>query len=149
MFATRWSPFTQPAWNPINQLQNEVQRLFARWGDNGHHGQDTAVFPPVNVWEDEESIQVEAELPGFRLEDLEIHVSGQDQLSIKGERKQLAPANGVQHRQERFVGNFVRALTLPLPVDAANVDAHFENGVLRIRLAKQERAKPRKIAVKG
>jgi len=88
-------------------------------------------------------------LPGFRLEDLEIFVTGQNELSIKGERKFQAPEKSVQHRQERFFGGFTRVLTLPMAIDVNQVDAHLENGVLRIRLGKQEQAKPRKISVKG
>ena len=59
------------------------------------------------------------------------------------------PEKGVRHRQERGFGKFVRTLSLPFAVDANNVDARFENGVLRIKLAKHESAKARKIVVKG
>jgi HSP20 family protein len=148
MFATRWSPFVQPWWNQFNQLHNEVNRLFDPRGD-GRRGVDLSVYPPINLWEDGDSVQVEAELPGFRLEDLEIFVTGQNELSIKGERKFQAPEKGVQHRQERFFGSFNRVLTLPVAIDANQVDARLENGVLRIRLGKPEQAKPRKITVKG
>jgi HSP20 family protein len=151
MFATRWNPFSQPWWNQFNQLnrlRDEVEQLFERNG-NGQPAANSAMFPPINLWEDGDCLQVEAELPGFRLEDLEIFVTGQNELSIKGERKPQAPAKSVQHRRERFFGSFNRTLTLPVAIDGGKVDARLENGVLRISLAKQEQAKPRKITVKG
>jgi HSP20 family protein len=55
----------------------------------------------------------------------------------------------VWHRQERTYGSFTRSLTLPFPVDADKVDARLENGVLLIKLAKHESARPRKITVKA
>jgi HSP20 family protein len=146
MLSTRWQAFS-PAWNQLDQLHNEVNRLFTRWGGNGRHG--SAGFPAVNVWEEAEGLMVEAELPGLDMKDLEIYVTGTDQFTIKGERKANAPAKGVQHRQEREFGSFVRVLTLPVPVDASKVEARLENGLLHLRLPKHESAKPRKIVVKG
>ncbi|HLJ92236.1 MAG TPA: Hsp20/alpha crystallin family protein [Gemmataceae bacterium] len=148
MTRTRWQPFS-PIWNQMQQLQSEMNRLFDRWGD-GNSGRGFATtYPAVNVWEDGESIFVEAELPGLEAKDLDIHVSGGNQLTLKGERKQNVPEKGVVHRQERGFGSFVRVLTLPTPVNADRVDAHFENGVLLIKLPKHEAAKPRKINVKS
>ena len=152
MRQTRWQPFN-PMWVQVQQLQTEMNRLLDRWTDGGgrrtlRHFSAT-LFPPVNVWENADHVYVEAELPGMEPKDLEIHVSGGNQLTIKGERKQQLPEKAVTHRQERGVGSFTRSLTLPFDVDPEKVDARFENGVLLIDLAKHETAKPRKIAVKG
>jgi HSP20 family protein len=83
------------------------------------------------------------------LEDLEIYVTGGNQLILKGERKLCASAKGVWHRQERTFGAFNRSLTLPFPVEADKVDARLENGVLHLKLTKHESARPRKIPVKA
>jgi HSP20 family protein len=124
-----------------------MSRLFDRWTDEG--GQGWSSFPPVNVWEEDDNLYIEAELPGLKLEDLEIFVTGNNQLTLKGERKPLKIEKGIKHRQERGFGKFVRTLTLPWAVDAEKVDARFENGVLKITLAKHESAKARKIHVKS
>jgi HSP20 family protein len=148
----RLSHFQAPnaAWEPLQQLQGEMNRLLERWGGNGGWNRAFApAFPAVNVWEDDNAVCVEAELPGLHLEDLEIYVTGGNQLSIKGERKQTLPPKGLWHRQERGTGGFTRTLTLPYAVDPNQVDARFENGVLQVRLGKHENAKPRKIIVKG
>ena len=138
-----------PVWNQLQGFQSEMNRLFDRWNEDGGQLSPWSHFPPINVWEEGETLNVEAELPGLKLEDLEIFVTGNNQLTLKGERKVCMPEKGVRHRQERGFGKFVRTLSLPFAVDANNVDARFENGVLRIKLAKHESAKARKIVVKG
>jgi HSP20 family protein len=143
---SNWHPFGQ-TWNQLNQLQREMGQLFSRFGEDGLRSLGLNAYPPVNVWEDGDNLLVEAELPGLNLADLEIFVTGSNQLTIKGERKQTVPEKGVRHRQERGFGNFVRVLALPFAVDAEKVEARFENGVLQIKLAKHESAKPRKIRV--
>jgi HSP20 family protein len=143
---TRWQPFN-PLWNPLQQFQAEINRLFDRWGDGGRAA--VAAYPPINVWEDGEALWVEAELPGLDLKDLEIYVTNREQLTLKGERRPQAPEQSVRHRQERSFGTFSRTFTLPFPVDENQVEARLENGVLRVRLVKHESARPRKIVVKG
>jgi HSP20 family protein len=132
----------------MRDFQTEMNRLFDRWDNGGTQGLAVA-YPAVNVWEEGDHVFVEAELPGMDPKDLEIHVTGGNQLTLKGERKPNVPEKGVVHRQERGFGSFVRVLTLPFPVNADKVDARFENGVLLVKLAKHEAAKPRKIAVKA
>jgi HSP20 family protein len=133
----------------MQQLQTEMNRLFNRWGDNGGTRALSASFPALNVWENQDAVFVEAELPGMEPKELEIHVTGGNQLTLKGERKVNLPEKAVLHRQERGFGSFVRVVTLPFPVDADKVDARFEHGVLLIKLFKSEAAKPRKIAVQA
>lgn len=150
MRLSRWQSYN-PVWNQLQQMQSEMNRLFERWGgDGGRQGDLAVAYPAVNVWEDADSLYIEAELPGLDLKDLEIYVTGGNQLSIKGERKQTAAQQkGVWHRQERGHGTFVRVLTLPYEVNREKVAARFENGVLQVKLAKAEAAKPRKISVKA
>jgi HSP20 family protein len=147
----RWQPFNAPVWNQLNQLQSEMNQLIDRWGNDGRRlfGMATATFPPVNVWEEGEAIHVEAELPGLNLGDLEILVTGGNQLTLKGERKPATPDKSVRHREERSFGSFSRVLALPYPVDADKVEARFDNGVLHVTLPKHEAARPRKIVVKS
>ena len=144
----RWQTL-DPVWNQLQGFQNEMNRLFDRWGDGGHSFFGARAYPPLNVWEEGDAAYVEAELPGQDLKDLEIYVTGGNQLTLKGERKQASADKGVWHRQERNFGQFTRTLTLPFPVDPDKVEARLENGVLRIKLAKHESARPRKIEVKA
>jgi HSP20 family protein len=149
MTFTRWAPLGQ-LWNEMNRFQEEMNRVFHRWGAGGRNASGAAVaYPPVNLWEDEGHVYAEAELPGLKLEDLEISVSGGNQLTITGTRKAPEANGGVWHRQERGFGTFERTLGLPFPVDANRVEARLEHGVLKVTMAKSEAAKPRKILVKA
>jgi len=133
-----------------NRLQEEMNRLFDRWGvSGGRMFTRTPVFPALNIWEDDDNLFVEAELPGLELADLEIYVTGENQLSLKGERKLPEMQSGAWHRQERSYGAFSRLVELPYAVQADKVTAQFRHGVLTIQLPKREEVKPRKIEIKS
>jgi len=148
MKQSRWSPFGN-GWNPLQQFQSEMNRLFDRYGSGASRLFGVGGYPALNVWEDADSVYLEAELPGVEFKDLEIYVTGGNELTLRGERRPSVPDCGLWHRQERTFGAFSRSLTLPFPVDPDKVEARLENGVLHVRLAKHETAKPRKINVKA
>lgn len=135
-----------PVWRSFNDMQHEVNRVFDRWG---HHPFGIGEFPALNLWEEDDALHIEAELPGLDLADLEIFVTGRNEFTLKGERRPPVVEKGMAHRQERGFGRFERTLTLPFAVNEEAVDARFENGVLRVRLPKHETAKPRKITIKA
>lgn len=134
-----------PLWNRLERFQKEMNRLM---GDVESAAESTG-SPPLNLWEEGEHLVIEAELPGLSLDDLELYISGGNQLTLKGQRKAPTVEKGVWHRQERPVGSFSRSFTLPFPVDADKVDARLVNGVLTLRLTKHASALPRKIVVKS
>ena len=144
---TRWQPFTDVR-SEMGRLHDEMNRLFGRY-TNGVRELSPSGYPPLNLWEDEDNLYVEAELPGFSLDDLEMYVNGDSQLSIKGERKQPELGKGTWHRQERGYGSFSRLMDLPSPVNSGGVTAGFKHGVLTITLPKREEVKPRRIEVKA
>src|SRR5210317_1082347 len=147
MLSTRWRPLGD-VWSEMNRLQGEMNRLFGRYGAGNGSDRTDAGYPALDLWEDEDKLYVEAELPGMELGDLEIFVNGDDQLSIKGERKPPEIAKASWHRRERGFGSFSRLMSLPHNVDAENVHAEFKNGVLTIAMPKKEESKPRRIEVK-
>ena len=144
-----WKPFEQ-LWREMGRFQHDMDRLMNRFGVNGRRlPAVAATYPALNVWEDADAVYAEAELPGLNLEDLEIYVTGTDQLIVKGNRKPLEMEKAVWHRQERGFGEFSRVLTLPAPVDAEKVTARLEHGILTLTMAKSAAAKPKKITVKA
>lgn len=145
---TRWQPFSDVR-AEMNRMHDEMNRLFGRNGNNGARELSPAGFPPLNMWEDENNLYLEAELPGFNLDKLEMFVTGDNQFSIKGERKQPEMDKGTWHRQERGYGDFSRIMELPGAVDSDNVSAELKDGVLTVTLPKKEEAKPRRIEVKS
>lgn len=129
----------------LNQMRQEMDRIFQDFIGDGPAS--ALLFPPLNVWEDEGNFFVEAELPGFRIEDVNVHVRGQE-LTLSGERRHEEKEGVTYHRRERVHGKFHRTLELPLPIDADKVQASLKHGVLTVTLPKAEAARPRKIEVK-
>jgi HSP20 family protein len=126
----------------LRRIQDEINRAF---GDQRVAA--TAEFPPVNVWRGEDGIVVTAEVPGVRLDDMDLSVH-QNTLTIKGKREVQAQEPDVSfHRRERLYGPFGRTIALPFPVDSERVTASSENGVLTIVLPRPESDKPRKIHI--
>ncbi len=82
-------------------------------------------------------------------DDVEMYVTGENQLSLKGERRAPGRKGGTWHRQERGFGAFSRLIELPCPVNSDNVSAELQNGVLTLHLPKTEAVKPRRIEVKA
>jgi HSP20 family protein len=127
-----------------------MNRLFGRRGFAFEAWPALAVsYPPVNLWEDDDFVYAEAEMPGLKLPDLEITVTADNQLTLKGKQGPTAPEKVEWHRQERGFGSFERTIELPVSVDAGKVEARLENGVLTIKMAKSPAAKPKKIPVKA
>lgn len=145
MTLTRWQPLSN-VWDEMNRLQNEMNRRISRFSPVDRLVCGT--FPALGIWQDEDALYVEAELPGTELDDLEIHVTGRDALEIKGQRKPPSVENATWHRQERGFGKFTRIVKLPTEVNAENVTANLSNGVLTVTLPKLEETKPHKIEVK-
>ena len=147
MLRTRWQPLGM-VWPEMNRLRAEMEHRLGRFVMNDPRRLAHSVYPPLNLWEDDNNLYVEAELPELELTDLEIFVNGDDQLSIKGERKPPEIEKASWHRRERGFGSFSRLMSLPQNVDAENVHAEFKNGVLTIAMPKKEESKPRRIEVK-
>ncbi len=143
MLNTRWQPVAE-----LNRLRGELERALEH---NGHRraAASAGVFPPLNMWENEDNLYLEAELPGFELDELEIYVTGGNQLSIAGERKPPELEGGAWHRQERSFGKFRRTFELPCDVNADAVTANSAHGVLTLTMPKREDVKPRRIEVKA
>jgi len=134
-------------WGEMGRVHDELNRLFGRF--NGANRLQPPLGPAVNIWEDEQNVYAEANLPGLKLDQIEILVNEGNQLTIQGARAQPSPEGAVLHRQERGFGQFLRQLELPALVDADRVEAKYEQGVLRLTMPKSEAAKPRRIDVKA
>ncbi len=103
---------------------------------------------PVDIREDDEHIYVDAELPGFTKDQIEVTLE-KGMLHITAERKEdEAAKKGQPHLTERRFTRVARSFTLPIAVDESNVDAKLSDGVLRLVLNKREEVKPRRITVK-
>lgn len=130
-------------------MDREFGRMLRRFWNEGNGSQTapTAMYP-VNIWEDDDSVHVEAEMPGFKKDEIELTLE-QGMLTITGERKQQSEADKDENAllNERRFMRYQRSFTLPSTVDDQNVNAHLEDGVLHITLPKRAEVKPRRIQV--
>ncbi len=138
---------------PAARFRNEMDRLFSDFfgeaADGSRGGMAEMTFPPLNVWEDDEVYHVEAELPGFKMDDLDISMLG-NQITIKGERKnETKNEDATYHRRERTFGSFIRTLRLPGGVELEKASATLSKGVLMLDLPKERAARARRIEVKN
>lgn len=138
---------TPSLWQEMNQLQREINSLFSSYGSP--RLQSAPSYPSLNIWADEESVMVTAELPGVKAEDLDISVEG-GSLTLSGVREPVElPENGQVHRHERSHGKFTRNINLPFEVEVDQVEASLKNGVLLLRLPRAEEDKPKKITIQS
>lgn len=145
MLAARWQPLD--VWAEMSRLHDEMSRAFGRTTPESR--EFGSGFPALNLWEQDDRLIVEAELPGFCQEDIDVSVEAGDHLIIKGERKAVElPESSSWYRRERATGQFARTIPLPVGVNAEQVEARFCNGVLTVELPKREEVKPRRIEVK-
>lgn len=145
---TLWSDV--PRFRRMAELRGEMDRLFeavARGGERPLFRAETT-SPPVNLYDTGEALVVEAQLPGVKLEDIEV-TAQRDVLRISGKREVVLPEGFKTHRAERRSFTFTRAFALNAKCDLDKVTASAVNGVLTITLPKAPEAKPRKISVKA
>jgi HSP20 family protein len=147
-YPTLWRTETPTNWNDLFASRYGVDRVFDRFfGANQMMG---PWAPAVDVRETKDAIEVVAELPGMRSEDVEVNVEN-NVLTIAGEKKQEVTEGNPEseyHLTERRCGRFERSFTLPRSVDAEKIGARFDAGLLTVTLPKAEAAKPRRVEIR-
>jgi HSP20 family protein len=126
----------------LDSMTDSFERMF---GLRAAPGGSRGFLPPVDIWEDEQRVVIQLDVPGCRPDDLSAEaVDGQ--LIVTGERN---PDNQAKrrYRSERWQGRFVRTFTLPQGVDGNAISADYEDGVLTVALPKPEEAKPKAINI--
>lgn len=132
---------------PFKELRDLENRL-AQVSSRSTNANVAAFTPTVNTREGDYAYHIEVDLPGVKKEDIHVEVKD-NRLTISGERKTKEEVNEESyHRIESSYGKFERSFTLPEDVDAENVDASCDNGVLEVVLPKKERSPSKKILVK-
>ena len=144
----RWDPFKE-----MDDLQKRLTSIFGLSPGRVTNGQREAMTvsqwqPTVDIVEDEKEYLIKAELPEVKKEDVKLTVEN-GVLTLSGERKfEKEENNKKYHRIERAYGSFVRSFSLPDDADDGKVTAEFKDGLLTVRLAKNEKARPKTIEVK-
>jgi HSP20 family protein len=136
-----------PAIDPFDGMHREFDGLLGRLCGRETDGGGWAPYA-VDVREDGDHIYLEAELPGFKKDEVDITLENQT-LTITATRKESSEEGkpGEYLLRERRYNRFIRSFTLPPTVDERTVDAKLNEGVLMVTLNKREETKPRKITV--
>ena len=144
MATTRWDPYRD-----VLALQSRLNNLFQDFSRNGENELVTAAgfVPPVDIYEDEHKLVLKIEIPGMRLEDLDVRMEN-NTLTVKGDRSFQSEGKEENfHRVERRYGSFYRAFTVPNTIDPESVKAEYDAGILRLELQKKPESKPKQIKV--
>src|ERR1051326_3251978 len=144
----RWEPFRE--FSTMQDRMNRMNRLFREsYSPEGPEEAltTTSFAPPVDIYEDEHNITLKIEVPGIDEKDIDVRIDN-NTLTVHGERKIEKDEKEENFRRvERQYGSFTRSFTLPSSVDSGQVNANYDNGVLKIKLAKKAEAKPKQIKV--
>ena len=144
----RWEPLRE--FSAMQDRINRMNRLFRE--SYSPEGPEEALTttnyaPPVDIYEDEHNITLKIDVPGIDEKDIDVRIEG-NTLTVHGERKIEKEEKEENFRRvERQYGEFTRSFTLPSSVDTGQVNANYDNGVLKITLAKKADAKPKQIKV--
>jgi len=145
---TRWQPFRE--FPTMQDRVNRMNRLFREsFSPEGpEEALTTTGFAPlVDIYEDEHNITLKIEVPGVDEKDLDVRIEN-NTLTVHGERQIEKEEKEENFRRvERQYGSFTRSFTLPTTVEAEKVSAHYDKGMLKIKLAKKADAKPKQIKV--
>ena len=142
-------------WNQYREMEalhRSLASLFSRSPVARLEGQEETMRvadwnPLVDISEDGKEYLIKAELPEVKKEDVKITLED-GMLTITGDRKFEKEENGKKyHRVERAYGSFVRTFSLPDDASPAKVTADFKDGVLKVHLAKNEKARPQQVEV--
>jgi HSP20 family protein len=146
-------------WNPLRDLEELQNRLLGAFDRPlgrmalRQDGDDESLrlsqwAPMVDITEDKNEYLIKADLPEVKREDLHVTVEN-GVLTVTGERKfEKEEKDKKYHRVERSYGSFTRSFSLPDDADSAKVNAEFKDGVLKVHVAKLEKAKQKAIDVK-
>jgi HSP20 family protein len=133
---------------PVFGLRREIDRLFENTFARGEVGR-TEWSPAVDIRETAQELTFEVELPGIRLEDVEVTAEN-GILTIHGQRteERAEGDEGRFHLAERTYGSFMRRFQLPQGVDTAKIEADVELGMLQVHIPKGALPQPKTIQIK-
>jgi HSP20 family protein len=143
---------TREPWQPFGEFESLSERmrrmLEQTFGEIGWPSlpiEAVGWSPLVDIEEQDDAYVVEAELPGVKRDDVNVEVVGHE-LTISGEVKET-DRKGIVRKRARRMGRFHYRVALPESVATDKVEAKLNDGVLRIRVPKLEKATRRKIAI--
>ncbi len=144
MAIVKYNPFRE-----LRTMQDQMNRMMdMAW--NSEFGEDLKEGiwqPPVDIYEDEISLVIKAEIPDVDQKDIDVRIED-NTLTIKGERKHSSDIRKENYyRVERSFGQFQRSFSLPHSIDRENIQASCDKGVLTITLPKKKESTQKQITI--
>jgi Molecular chaperone (small heat shock protein) len=131
----------------FRRLEQDLDEQFGHWlWPLGIRSTARGTWPPMNVGLTPDNVEIYLFAAGLDPKSIDISVE-QSLLTVSGERKVPERGEVAWYRNERFDGNFRRAISLPEDVDPDSIQARYRDGVLQITAKRPEAAKPRQIQV--
>jgi HSP20 family protein len=148
---TRWYPLqgVDEVHRRLSSLLESSPGLFRRGNLTPEEENSTATAwaPLVDIAEGDKEYLIKVELPEVQKDEVKVSVEN-GTLTISGERKAEKEEKGRKfHRVERYYGRFERSFSIPEDADGSAVKAEYKDGVLRVRVAKSEKALPKQVEV--
>lgn len=144
------TPAIRASRDPFSSLREEMNDLMSRvWSGYETLPALQQLTPAIDVSETDNAFEVRMDSPGMESKDFDVQVHG-NSVTLSGKRHEEKEEKGKTfHRVERRSGSFSRTLTLPCNINEDEVAAEYLNGVLMVKLPKNEKSKPKKISVKS
>lgn len=134
----------------MKEMENEMERWFRQSPFSLNLADEYEKFdfaPACNVKENGKEYILQFDIPGIKKDDVKIEIES-NRLTVSGERKEKKEEKDAKHfLSEAYYGSFVRSFNLPSAVDENKVDAHYEDGVLTIKIPKLEISKAKEVKV--
>ena len=128
--------------NPVSNFESLFNDLWSDWGVS------SSKIPPVDIYETEKAYDIEAELAGYKQDEVQVNVD-KHVLRISSDKQTLKDADGKKNLvRERYFKKFERSFSLPEDIDESSIEGEFSDGVLTITLPKKEEVLPKTIEVK-
>ncbi|MEX1051938.1 MAG: Hsp20/alpha crystallin family protein [Patescibacteria group bacterium] len=123
-------------------MAKKNEQMQEEWLDEEEEGQLA-----IDAYQDDENVVIKAPIAGVNIEDLEISITD-EVVTVKGQRRNEQEIDRSNYFvQECYWGGFMRSYILPVSVDAAKAEAFLRNGILTIKIPKQEKTKTRVLKV--
>jgi HSP20 family protein len=137
-------------WDPFERMRDLMQfdlfqDLPRRWLMD--QAPSASYMPRFDVREEKECFTIKADMPGIKEADVDISITG-NRLTISGKREEeKVDESKSYYTRERSYGSFSRAFTLPETIDADQIRAAMQDGVLEMTIPKRAESQPKKIAL--
>lgn len=128
--------------NPVSNFESLFNDLWSDWGAS------SSKIPPVDIYETEKAYVIEAELAGYKQDEVQVNVD-KHVLRISSDKQSLKDVEGKKSLvRERYFKKFERSFSLPEDIDESAIEGEFSDGVLTVTLPKKDEVLPKTIEVK-